>query len=425
MRRKKQQEQERQAPLEQRFESPWARPEARFATEVEVRTFGLDAVKIEERAAEDGGGMRVHGHAAVFDLLSENLGGFQEKIAKGAFAEAIAKDDVRALFNHDEDHVLGRNRSGTLALAEDDVGLKTVIDLPDTQTGRDLAALLRRGDVSQMSFAFEVRREDQDWEKVGDGPWIRTIKRIARLWDVSIVTYPAYPQTDAALRALQLRQGEGAPPVEERFASNVQKALTKMTAAMKLLQDHMSGEAKQMPDAAMKKMMGMMAAAMTMLDDEAMMGAEQNSAEPSAETAALLDEYWDVFERSAALFAEVRAAQRKMAAQTVVFSKAKSPADVNDGKGWAVGAARAWLDAHDFKSSKVDETDSSFRFRQFDPMECEVGSFRTLTENFPAGVSVVVCAKKSEAAAAPEAEERAEVNDLILTARLRLVEAGL
>ena len=169
--------------------------------ERETRAFLLDEVRVEAR--EDGKGQRIVGHAAVFGLLSEDLGGFREQIAAGAFKDAISKDDVRALFNHDDNFVLGRNKASTLALTEDDKGLRTVIDLPETQFARDLAVSMGRGDINQMSFAFQVRREDQNWEKTGEGPWIRTIKRIERLWDVSVVTFPAYPQTDAAVRAMK------------------------------------------------------------------------------------------------------------------------------------------------------------------------------------------------------------------------------
>lgn len=167
----------------------------------ETRAFSLTEVRIEAR--EDGKGQRIIGHAAVFNLLSEDLGGFREQISAGAFKDAISKDDVRALFNHDDNFVLGRNKASTLVLAEDEKGLRTVIDLPDTQLARDLAVSMQRGDINQMSFAFQVRREDQNWEKTGEGPWIRTINRVERLWDVSVVTYPAYPQTDAAVRALK------------------------------------------------------------------------------------------------------------------------------------------------------------------------------------------------------------------------------
>ena len=145
----------------------------------------------------------IHGYAALFNQLSEDLGGFREQLATGAFSEAIANSDVRALINHDANLVLGRNRSGTLAMREDATGLYVEISPPDTQAARDLVEVMRRGDVSQMSFAFTVAKEDQAWTRDGTGLWLRTIKRVSRLPDVSVVTYPAYTQTSAAVRALQ------------------------------------------------------------------------------------------------------------------------------------------------------------------------------------------------------------------------------
>jgi len=166
----------------------------------EIRTFTLDEKSFESR--EDGT-RRIVGHAAVFNQWSEDLGGFREQIAPGAFAEAINADDVRALFNHDTNQVLGRNRSKTLTLLEDSRGLMSEIILPDTQLARDLEALMKRGDINQMSFAFSIDQDGQTWKKVGEGPWERTITKVSRLYDVSVVTFPAYPQTDAAVRAMR------------------------------------------------------------------------------------------------------------------------------------------------------------------------------------------------------------------------------
>jgi HK97 family phage prohead protease len=139
------------------------------------------------------------GHAAVFNSMSLDLGGFRELVAPGAFAATIVEDDIRALFNHRPDFVLGRNRSRTLRLSEDTRGLAFEIDLPDTQVARDLATSIERGDISGNSFGFQAI-EDR-WEH-GDGGELRTLVRV-RLYDVSPVTYPAYPATDLAKRSLE------------------------------------------------------------------------------------------------------------------------------------------------------------------------------------------------------------------------------
>ena len=192
----------------------------------EVRTFALDEKSFETR--EDGT-RRIVGHAAVFNQWSEDLGGFREQIAPGAFADAINADDVRALFNHDTNQVLGRNRSKTLTLLEDSRGLMSEIILPDTQLARDLEALMKRGDINQMSFAFSIDQDGQTWKKVGEGPWERTITKVARLYDVSVVTFPAYPQTDAAVRAMRALEDAAAHEMrgisqQHNIAASVQAA---------------------------------------------------------------------------------------------------------------------------------------------------------------------------------------------------------
>lgn len=146
----------------------------------------------------------IGGYAAVFNqetVIGGGLWGFREKIAPSAFDSAIETDDVRALFNHDPNYVLGRTVSGTLRLAADKKGLRYDVDLPDTAAGRDVRELVRRGDVSGSSFGFIV--EDDDWDesevKKGKLP-LRTIRK-ASLFDVSPVTYPAYPQTSVSARS--------------------------------------------------------------------------------------------------------------------------------------------------------------------------------------------------------------------------------
>ena len=166
---------------------------------MERRHFRVDKITVERRAEA---APKIIGHAAVFNVLSEDLGWFREKIDPGAFSASIGEDDVRALFNHDPNLVLGRNVSGTLRMTEDGVGLAIEVDPPDTQAARDVMVLIDRGDVSQMSFAFRVLEEAWEYGEKGE-PDIRTLKKV-RLYDVSPVTYPAYPQTDVALRSHQV-----------------------------------------------------------------------------------------------------------------------------------------------------------------------------------------------------------------------------
>jgi len=153
----------------------------------------------ELRAVEPAGEGRrkIAGHAAVFDSLSEDLWGFRERIVPGAFREAIGRSDIRALLNHDPNFVLGRTANGTLRVHEDDHGLAVEIDPPATGWADDLLVSIGRGDISQMSFAFRVG-EDR-WDDVA-GTRERTILSFDEIFDVSPVTYPAYPDTDLSLR---------------------------------------------------------------------------------------------------------------------------------------------------------------------------------------------------------------------------------
>jgi len=163
---------------------------------IEHRSFSLSEIRVA------GEGRKISGHAAVFNKLSEDLGGFREKIAPGAFASTITGADVRALFNHDPNYVLGRTKSGTLSLIEDAKGLAITIDPPETQWANDLIESVKRGDISQMSFGFRAVADEWD-----DGKKVRTLKEV-ELFDVSVVTYPAYPQTDVKIRSLIAKIGE-------------------------------------------------------------------------------------------------------------------------------------------------------------------------------------------------------------------------
>ncbi len=161
--------------------------------EKEIRTVNIEyRVDREEKPI-------ISGYAAVFNSESEDLGGFTEFIEPGAFKEALKTSDTRALFNHDSNFVLGRESAGTLSLKEDSTGLHMDITPPDTQFARDLMVSIERGDINQQSFGFTV--ETDEWTEK-DKKVTRTIKKVGRLYDVSPVTYPAYPDTTVAVRSL-------------------------------------------------------------------------------------------------------------------------------------------------------------------------------------------------------------------------------
>ena len=196
------------------------------------------AASIELRAAAEGEEpKKVFGYAAKFNSRSENLGGashqFYEILKPGAF-DGVLNDDVRALLNHESSAILARSKNGTgsLSLGVDDVGLWYEFEAPDTQIGRDLMTSLKRGDIDQSSFSFTVEKDGESWESKqdGDGPMVhtRTISKIARLFDVSPVTYPAYPDATVALRSLEeFRKEEPEPPapVENHSLSHWQRRM--------------------------------------------------------------------------------------------------------------------------------------------------------------------------------------------------------
>lgn len=168
--------------------------ESRNMAKLETRDF--DA-QIELRELPDGTGMTFSGYAAVFNSASEPLP-FIERIAPGAFNRSLkARNDIKLLVNHDTGRVLASSRSGTLRLTEDNKGLRVEADLPDTTDGRDMAVLLKRGDLSAMSFGFSVPANGDTWSSDGSE---RTLKSI-RLHEVSVVAYPAYKASEASVRS--------------------------------------------------------------------------------------------------------------------------------------------------------------------------------------------------------------------------------
>ena len=180
---------------------------SRIEAENEGRAKGEALSKIETRVnntkfdvREVGEGMRFSGYAAVFNSPSEPLP-FTEQIAPGAFRKSLrARNDIKFLWNHDTGEILGSTRAGTLTLKEDNYGLRVEGMLPNTSRGRDVAELLRRGDVDAMSFGFSVPQGGDSWSADGTQ---RTLNSV-RLHEISLVAFPAYAATagTASVRGL-------------------------------------------------------------------------------------------------------------------------------------------------------------------------------------------------------------------------------
>jgi uncharacterized protein len=184
------------AKLEEENEGRNVTGEAKLKLETRI----VEVDKFEVR--EDGDGMHLEGYAALFNSRSENLGGFTETIAPGAFRASLkSRNDIKLLWNHDTGAVMGSTRAGTLALTEDERGLRVSATLPNTTHGRDAAELVKRGDVSGFSFGFSLPgRGGDSWSDDGTE---RVLKSV-RLHEVSLVAFPAYPETNgtATVRGL-------------------------------------------------------------------------------------------------------------------------------------------------------------------------------------------------------------------------------
>lgn len=169
---------------------------------IELRTL---TEPLQFRATEEGL-ITAHGYAYVFGKRSEMMGGLYEVILPGAGVDDAGNvraiyGDVRALLDHDPSKLLGRQASGTLRLGEDETGGWYEVDLPDTTVGRDVARLLERGDLSGSSFGFRALMDGVRLDEDDDGLLVRTLSRFA-IRDVGPVTFPAYPDTSAALRSI-------------------------------------------------------------------------------------------------------------------------------------------------------------------------------------------------------------------------------
>jgi hypothetical protein len=165
----------------------------------------------------------IEGYFALYEQETELFEGTYEIITKGAFDNTL-NNDVRALWNHNTQYVLGRNKSGSLEVKADDKGLFAVIKLPKTQYASDLYELVQRGDVDQCSFGFNILNEDI--EELASGGYRWRINEVD-LHEVSVVTFPAYENTTVQARAKQIEE------IKERKIEERRKGLEKRLEAIK------------------------------------------------------------------------------------------------------------------------------------------------------------------------------------------------
>jgi uncharacterized protein len=204
----------------------------------ELGPFEVRRHRPEARADGDAGAagevVTLTGYAAKYNVLSEMMWDFQEMIAPGAFDDVMG-DDVRCLFNHDANLILGRTISGTLRLVLDDTGLRYESDLPNTVSANDLAVSVERGDITQSSFAFIVK--EATWTERDDSTWLRTITKLARLYDVSPVTYPGYPDATVGMRSAFVADQRAAKAAIETERSGVarQREIAARSRTLKII----------------------------------------------------------------------------------------------------------------------------------------------------------------------------------------------
>lgn len=154
---------------------------------------------IEVRESEDGK-RTISGYAVKWEMKSVTMGywkRFKEQFKKGAFSESLSGDDQRALWSHDSSQVLGRTKNGTLRLFEDEIGLRFELDLPNTTLGNDAYETIKRGDVDGVSFGFSMVKEE--WDEADRDNIIRSVTK-AKLFEISPVAFPAYPDSQVSAR---------------------------------------------------------------------------------------------------------------------------------------------------------------------------------------------------------------------------------
>ncbi|WP_049417281.1 HK97 family phage prohead protease [Staphylococcus hominis] len=180
--------------------------------------------------AKDDENMIIEGYALKFNRESNLLGEFVEVISPEALRNADLSD-VRCLIDHNSSYVLGRTVADTLKLEVDDVGLRFRCELPNTSYARDLYENIKLGNINQCSFGFTIEEDGDEFERREDGIFKRTVNKIRSLFDVSIVTYPAYEDTDVApaLRSIKNIKENEQKQIEQR------RLMEKANAALKMM----------------------------------------------------------------------------------------------------------------------------------------------------------------------------------------------
>lgn len=187
--------------------------------EVFEATFSAPIDQINVRSGPESGDGRysIVGHAAVFDRLSHDLGGFREEVARGAFKEVLNEaPDVHFDWDHDTRYVLARTRNNSLELSEDPRGLRIYAKVAPTSYAADLGILLEEGMIDQMSFKFTI--DEEEWNEDGEGRITSKILRVGNLYDVTVTAQGAYPQTDASMVRSRYENAvrSGRAPLTER-----------------------------------------------------------------------------------------------------------------------------------------------------------------------------------------------------------------
>ena len=167
----------------------------------ELRQVRSIASQFQTREAE--GELSIEGYFSVFNSIYELWPGATESVAPGAFSETLG-NDIRALVNHDSTLVLGRNKAGTLELREDSHGLWGKVKVnPNDRDAMNLYERVKRGDVDQCSFGFMIEDEETEFRDDGSIHW--TIRKV-NLFEVSVVTFPAYEETAVSAREADLKE---------------------------------------------------------------------------------------------------------------------------------------------------------------------------------------------------------------------------